>query len=97
MELTEAERAELKRKFGIDNRFGQEEAIYLAGMRAGIEEAAKVCDKREDRHSLSMRESSAYAMHEACSCADAIRALLQPDAPETDHDLRADYLSGQEP
>ena len=63
-------RAALGERFPIDER---DRAIYLAGMRAGIERAAKECDATGQRPRTQRTDGP-----RACTdCAAAIRALLK--------------------
>lgn len=46
MELSDADRLEIDRTCGPGDQ-REREGLFLAGMRAGIKRAAKVCDARE--------------------------------------------------
>jgi len=91
IELTDADRAAILEASGYrettkagDKLFG---SIYRAGLSAGIERSAKVCDaERNFSEVMPMREPEereyARGWRSACwGCAAAIRALNAPAAP----------------
>jgi hypothetical protein len=63
-------RSALGERYPIDER---DQAIYRAGLEAGIERAAKVCEARTDPDS----EKHGIMSMEAIHCAADIRALLK--------------------
>ena len=77
-------RSALGERYPIDER---DHAIYRAGLAAGIERSAKVCDaERNFSEVMPMREPEereyARGWRSACwGCAAAIRALNAPAAP----------------
>ncbi len=78
IELSEEDRAALRahlcetfgKQHDVEQEFTPREvAIYLAGIRAGLERAAKVCDESDP--------ATDYAPDAIAACAVAIRALTR--------------------